>query len=56
MAQFGLASADEIDTLAQRMEEEAVALHSRLLGPLQFGAWTKKIQARAQWPLNPGLV
>jgi ubiquinone/menaquinone biosynthesis C-methylase UbiE len=45
MVQFGLASADEIDidTLAQRMEDEAVALHSQILGPLQFGAWTKKI-------------
>jgi 2-polyprenyl-3-methyl-5-hydroxy-6-metoxy-1,4-benzoquinol methylase len=41
---FGLATAEviEIDTLAQRMEEEAVAHDSELVGPLQFGAWTTR--------------
>ena len=41
---FGLATAEEIgiDTLAQRMEAEAVAHHSQILGSLQFGAWTNK--------------
>jgi SAM-dependent methyltransferase len=39
---LGLATEDEIDidTLAQRMEDEAVALRSQILGPIQFGAWT----------------
>jgi len=38
---FGLATAAEIDidTLAARLEAEAVALGSQLRGPLQFGAW-----------------
>ena len=42
--QFGLATADElqIDTLAQRMEAEAVALGSQVVGPMQFGAWATK--------------
>ncbi len=42
--QLGLASAEEIqiDTLAARMEEEAVELQSQLIGAIQFGAWTRK--------------
>jgi hypothetical protein len=42
--QFGLATAAElqIETLAARMEEEAVALGSQLIGPIQFGAWAVK--------------
>jgi ubiquinone/menaquinone biosynthesis C-methylase UbiE len=42
--QFGLASAEELDldTLAARIEKEAVETHSQLIGPLQFGAWAKK--------------
>ena len=41
--QFGLGSAEELDldTLVARMEAEAVALRTQLLGPLQFGAWTR---------------
>ena len=41
--QFGLARADELqlETLEARMETEAVKLGSQLIGPLQFGAWTK---------------
>jgi SAM-dependent methyltransferase len=41
--QFGLASADELqlDTLVARMETEAVARHTQLVGPLQFGAWIR---------------
>jgi SAM-dependent methyltransferase len=40
---FGLASADELqlDTLVARMEAEAVARQSQVIGPLQFGAWTR---------------
>jgi hypothetical protein len=33
-------TADE--TLAKRLEEEAVAAGSQILGPIQFGAWTRK--------------
>ena len=42
--QFGLASADELDldTLVARMEAEAVTFRTQLIGPLQFGAWTRK--------------
>ena len=32
----------QIDTLALRMEEEAVRNHSELIGPIQFGAWIRK--------------
>jgi ubiquinone/menaquinone biosynthesis C-methylase UbiE len=41
--QFGLASADELqlDMLVARMETEAVTLQAQLIGPLQFGAWTR---------------
>ena len=41
--QFDLATADELelDTLVARMETEAVTLHTPLIGPLQFGAWTR---------------
>lgn len=40
---FGLASANELelDTLIARMETEAVTLHTQVVGPLQFGAWTR---------------
>jgi hypothetical protein len=39
-----LARADELDVemLVARMETEALACHSQLIGPLQFGAWTRK--------------
>lgn len=42
--QFGLANASELalDTLAARMEAEAVASQSQISGPLQFGAWSRK--------------
>lgn len=42
MEQLGLASAQElqVDTLAARMEKEAVAQHGELVGPIQFGAWS----------------
>jgi hypothetical protein len=42
--QFNLASAVELDldTLVARMETEDLARHSQLIGPLQFGAWTRK--------------
>ena len=42
--QFGLASSDELDldTLVARMEAEAVTLRPQLIGPLQFGAWTRR--------------
>ena len=39
---LGTAQDIQIETLAQRMEEEAVANHSELLGPIQFGAWLRK--------------
>lgn len=44
IAQFNLASADELDldTLVARMETEAIANHCQLIGPLQFGAWSRK--------------
>jgi ubiquinone/menaquinone biosynthesis C-methylase UbiE len=44
LEQFNLASAHELDveTLVARMETEALACHSQLIGPLQFGAWTRK--------------
>ncbi len=38
--QFGLASAEELE-LDTRMETEAATLHAQLIGPLQFGAWTR---------------
>ena len=42
--QFNLATAEEIqiDTLASRLEAEAVARRTQLIGPTQFGAWTRK--------------
>jgi ubiquinone/menaquinone biosynthesis C-methylase UbiE len=42
--QFHLATAEElqIDTLAQRLEAEAVACRVQLIGPTQFGAWARK--------------
>jgi len=30
------------ETLAKRLEEEVVASGSQILGPIQFGAWTRK--------------
>jgi ubiquinone/menaquinone biosynthesis C-methylase UbiE len=41
--QFGLASSHELqlDTLVARMESEAVARQSQIIGPLQFGAWIR---------------
>jgi ubiquinone/menaquinone biosynthesis C-methylase UbiE len=41
--QFGLATADELklDTLLARLDAEAVARQSQLIGPLQFGAWSR---------------
>ncbi|MCU1335847.1 MAG: hypothetical protein JWO19_1428 [Bryobacterales bacterium] len=42
--QLGLSTAAElqIETLAARMEAEAVALGAQLIGPTQFGAWVVK--------------
>jgi len=44
LEQFNLANADELDldSLVARMETETLAYHSQLIGPLQFGAWTRK--------------
>lgn len=41
---FGLGTARDLqlETLARRMEEEAIANHSELVGPIQFGAWARK--------------
>jgi ubiquinone/menaquinone biosynthesis C-methylase UbiE len=41
--EYGLNSADslQIDTLVTRMEAEARIRQTQLIGPLQFGAWTK---------------
>jgi ubiquinone/menaquinone biosynthesis C-methylase UbiE len=41
--EYGLNSADnlQIDTLVTRMEAEARFRQTQLIGPLQFGAWTK---------------
>ncbi|MBV8831997.1 MAG: class I SAM-dependent methyltransferase [Acidobacteriaceae bacterium] len=43
--QFGLANAGELDldTLVARMDAEAVASRSQISGPLQFGAWSRKL-------------
>jgi hypothetical protein len=43
--QFGLAIADEldVDTLVARMECEAATWQTQLMGPLQFGAWTRNL-------------
>ncbi|WP_114205683.1 class I SAM-dependent methyltransferase [Acidisarcina polymorpha] len=38
---LGTAHDLQIETLAQRMEEEAVVNHSELVGPLQVGAWLR---------------
>jgi ubiquinone/menaquinone biosynthesis C-methylase UbiE len=47
--QFNLASAEQLDldSLTARMETEAVASHCQLIGPLQFGAWTRKPECGA---------
>jgi ubiquinone/menaquinone biosynthesis C-methylase UbiE len=43
MEQFGLATAEEllVETLAQRIEQEALRQPIQMLGPLQFGAWSR---------------
>jgi hypothetical protein len=45
LGQMGLALPDGVtadETLAKRLEEEVVAAGSQILGPIQFGAWTRK--------------
>jgi ubiquinone/menaquinone biosynthesis C-methylase UbiE len=45
LKQMGLALPDGVtadETLARRLEEEVVAAGSQILGPIQFGAWTRK--------------
>jgi len=44
LEQLGIVTAEEldIDTLAGRIEDEAVQLQSLMLGPIQFGAWARK--------------
>jgi len=45
LKQMGLALPDGVradETLAKRLEEEVVATGSQILGPIQFGAWTRK--------------
>jgi ubiquinone/menaquinone biosynthesis C-methylase UbiE len=44
LKQMGLALPDGVtadETLAKRLEEEVVATGSQILGPIQFGAWTR---------------
>jgi ubiquinone/menaquinone biosynthesis C-methylase UbiE len=45
MGEMGLAMPGGVvadETLAKRLEEEVVASGSQILGPIQFGAWTRK--------------
>jgi ubiquinone/menaquinone biosynthesis C-methylase UbiE len=45
LKQMGLALPDGVtpdETLVKRLEEEVVAIGSQILGPIQFGAWTRK--------------
>jgi len=45
MEEMGLAMPTGViadETLAIRLEEEVVASGSQILGPIQFGAWTRK--------------
>jgi len=45
MGEMGLAMPSGVvadETLAKRLEEEVVATGSQILGPIQFGAWTRK--------------
>ena len=45
MGEMGLAMPSGVvadETLAKRLEEEVVASGSQILGPIQFGAWTRK--------------
>ena len=45
LEQMGLALPEGVTadkTLARRLEDEVVAAGSQILGPLQFGAWTRK--------------
>jgi ubiquinone/menaquinone biosynthesis C-methylase UbiE len=45
MGEMGLAMPGGVvadETLAKRLEEEVVASGSQILGPVQFGAWTRK--------------
>jgi hypothetical protein len=41
--QFGPSRANErdLDTLVTRMENDRLACHAQLLGPLQLAAWTR---------------
>jgi len=45
LRQIGLALPEGVtadETLARRLEDEVVAAGSQILGPIQFGAWTRK--------------
>ena len=45
LEQLGLALPDGVttdETLAKRLEDEVVAAGTQILGPIQFGAWTRK--------------
>src|SRR5262245_36049348 len=44
LEQMGLALPEGVaaETLAKRLEDEVVAAGSQILGPIQFGAWTRK--------------
>src|SRR5499427_5132888 len=45
LEQMGLALPEGVtadETLARRLEDEVVAAGSQILGPIQFGAWTRK--------------
>jgi len=45
LAEMGLALPPDVmpdDSLAKRLEEEVVASGSQILGPIQFGVWTRK--------------
>jgi SAM-dependent methyltransferase len=49
--EYGLSRA-QIDTLVTRMETEARIRQTQLIGPLQFGAWTKTaVRPRPKWAL-----
>jgi ubiquinone/menaquinone biosynthesis C-methylase UbiE len=46
LEQMGLALPEGVtadETLARRLEDEVVAAESQILGPIQFGAWTRKV-------------
>jgi ubiquinone/menaquinone biosynthesis C-methylase UbiE len=46
--EYGLSSADnlQINTLMVRMEAEARIRQAQLIGPLQFGAWARKVEMK----------